>query len=87
PELNQYSLRVSAISLSSQQFLESLDVWSSIVQQRVAPYNDMQVWEQDSFANIRFQAEQLLVPNIGHIVENDIIRHALWQQVSQQSNV
>lgn len=87
PELSEYSLRVSALSLSSQQFLQSLGVWQSIVEQRVAPYNDMQVWEHDSFAKIRFQAEKMMVPNIGHIVENDIIRHALWQQVSQQSNV
>ena len=87
PLLQDYSLRVSAISLSSQRFLSSLGVWQRICEQRVAPYHDMQVWEQDSFAKIRFQAEQLLVDELGHIVENDIVRHALWQRVSQQSNV
>ncbi len=87
PLLQDYSLRVSAISLSSQRFLNTLGVWHSVSQQRLSPYNDMQVWEQDSFAKIRFQAEQLLVDNLGHIVENDIVRYALWQQVSQQANV
>ncbi|WP_432463772.1 MULTISPECIES: FAD-dependent monooxygenase [unclassified Agarivorans] len=87
PDLANYSLRVSALSLSSQRLLESLGAWDEIVAQRLAPYHDMQVWERDSFAKIRFQAKQVMLPQIGHIVENEVIRYALWQQVCSQSNV
>lgn len=82
-----YSLRVSAISPASKAFLEQLDVWSGIDAQRSASYTKMSVWEKDSFAAIDFSAAEVFADELGQIIENDVIRWALWQQVIQQQNV
>lgn len=47
----------------------------------------MKVWEKDSFANIHFdnndnEIKQLGLSQLGFILENAVIQHALWQQVS-----
>tara|TARA_Y100001960_G_scaffold313197_1_gene375860 strand:- start:624 stop:1610 length:987 start_codon:yes stop_codon:yes gene_type:complete len=47
----------------------------------------MEVWEQDSFARIEFDAQKLAQPDLGHIVENRVIQLALLEQVKQQPNV
>ncbi|WP_413110988.1 FAD-dependent oxidoreductase [Thaumasiovibrio sp. DFM-14] len=85
--LNQSGLRVSALNRASQRFLSHLGVWGSLAEQGAAAYTKMQVKEQDSFAHITFNASNLGEPNLGHIVDNQLVRHALWQKVSQQDNV
>ena len=82
--LEQFSPRVSALNLASSQWLEELGAWQGIAQQRVAPYDAMYVWERDSFAKIEFNTQGLGVPQLGHIVENELIRQALWERVAQQ---
>ena len=80
-------VRVSALSRSSENILRNLGAWQGIVQRRAAPYSAMEVWEQDSFARIEFDAQKLAQPDLGHIVENRVIQLALLDQVKQQSNV
>ena len=82
--LEQFSPRVSALNLASSQWLDELGAWQRITQQRVAPYDAMYVWERDSFAKIEFNTQGLGVPQLGHIVENELIRQALWERVAQQ---
>lgn len=87
-ELTQLpDVRVSALSRSSEVMLRNLGAWQGIVARRSAPYRAMEVWEQDSFARIEFEAQQLAQPDLGHIVENRVIQLALLEQVKQQSNV
>lgn len=73
-------LRVSAISYASQNILNAVGAWDGILAQRLQPYTQMSVWEQDSFANIEFDCQQVDLPQLGHIIENKAIRSALWQQ-------
>ncbi|MDE1515241.1 FAD-dependent 2-octaprenylphenol hydroxylase [Vibrio sp. dsl-7] len=80
-------VRVSALSRSSEIVLRNLNAWSGIVARRAAPYQAMEVWEQDSFARIEFNADAMMQPNLGHIVENRVIQLALLEQVKQQANV
>jgi len=80
-------VRVSALSRSSEIVLRNLNAWSGIVARRAAPYQAMEVWEQDSFARIEFNADAMMQPNLGHIVENRVIQLALLEQVQQQANV
>jgi 2-octaprenylphenol hydroxylase len=47
----------------------------------------MEVWEQDSFAKIQFDAERLSQPDLGHIVENRVIQLALLDCIKQLNNV
>lgn len=87
PSLPQDSIttRVSALNLASQQLLSQLEVWQNIP--RKTAYNKMHVWEKDSFAKIDFDTQGLGIFHLGHIVENHLIQHSLWQKVHQQENV
>jgi 2-octaprenylphenol hydroxylase len=80
-------VRVSALSRSSETILKNVGAWQGIEQRRMSPYVGMEVWEQDSFARIEFEAKQHAQPNLGHIVENRVIQLALLERVKQQSNV
>ncbi|MCC2524829.1 FAD-dependent 2-octaprenylphenol hydroxylase [Vibrio coralliilyticus] len=80
-------VRVSALSRSSENILRNLGAWNGIIERRAAPYSAMEVWEQDSFARIEFDAQKLAQPDLGHIVENRVIQLSLLEQVKKQSNV
>ncbi|PFG55302.1 2-octaprenyl-6-methoxyphenol hydroxylase /2-octaprenyl-3-methyl-6-methoxy-1,4-benzoquinol hydroxylase [Vibrio sp. ES.051] len=80
-------VRVSALSRSSETILRKLGVWQGIEQRRASPYYGMEVWEQDSFASIEFDAQSMAQPDLGHIVENRVIQLALLEQVQKLDNV
>ncbi|MEH6394170.1 FAD-dependent monooxygenase [Pseudoalteromonas sp.] len=80
-----YALRVSALSLASQALFESLNVWPEIIAQRARAYTHMDVRDQDSFGKIAFNSAELDLPQLGHIVENDIIRYALIKELEKHS--
>lgn len=79
--------RVSALSLASQQILQGVGAWAGIAARRLQPYDRMQVWEQDSFGHIDFDAASLRQPALGHIVENRIIQLALLDAIAGASNI
>ncbi|MGF1836333.1 FAD-dependent 2-octaprenylphenol hydroxylase [Photobacterium sanguinicancri] len=88
PELSDLpDVRVSALSRASERILRNVGAWPGIEARRFAPYSKMQVWEQDSFACIDFDAARLAQPNLGHIVENRTIQLALLDRVKQLNNV
>lgn len=74
--------RVSALSLASQQILRGVGAWEGILSRRLQGYEQMQVWERDSFARIEFDAASLGLPWLGHIVENRVIQLALQEAIS-----
>ncbi|MGO1296556.1 MAG: FAD-dependent 2-octaprenylphenol hydroxylase [Vibrio sp.] len=80
-------VRVSALSRSTEMILRNLNAWDGVMARRAAPYQAMEVWEQDSFARIEFSAEQMIQSNLGHIVENRVIQLSLLEQVKTQANV
>jgi 2-octaprenylphenol hydroxylase len=79
--------RVSALSPTSQQFLQQLEVWPAMAQRRVSPYRQMQVWDGQGTAAVHFSARELNREALGHIVENRITVAALQQQFSRSANV
>lgn len=80
-------VRVSALSRASERILRRVGAWQGIESRRFSPYNRMEVWEQDSFAKIQFDAERLSQPDLGHIVENRVIQLALLDRIKQLNNV
>ncbi|NNN45824.1 MULTISPECIES: FAD-dependent 2-octaprenylphenol hydroxylase [unclassified Vibrio] len=80
-------VRVSALNRASEMVLKNVNAWDGIIKRRASPYQAMEVWEQDSFARIEFCAQQLIQPNLGHIVENRVVQLALLDQVKQQANL
>ncbi|VGM95843.1 2-octaprenyl-3-methyl-6-methoxy-1,4-benzoquinol hydroxylase [uncultured Avibacterium sp.] len=85
--LANIAYRVSALNLASEHLLQELNVWQTIQAERATAYDKMLVWEKDSFAKIEFDTKGLGISHLGHIVENQIIQHSLWQQVATQENV
>lgn len=81
------ALRVSAINAASEKLLAHLGVWPNIIAQRACAYHGMEVWERDSFGRIAFDDQKFGFSHLGHIIENAVIHHALWQRVEQCSDV
>lgn len=81
------SNRVSALTLASQKMLHQFGIWHGLKQGRSCSYQQMQVWEKDSFTKISFDCQSLGLDQLGYIIENNLIRAQLWQKVAQQANV
>ncbi|WMN61427.1 FAD-dependent monooxygenase [Pseudoalteromonas xiamenensis] len=83
---DEYETRVSAISLASQQLFDALGVWNDIAATRAAPYHEMDVRDKDSTGKITFSGKTLDLPELGHIVENEAIRYALYNALKANVN-
>lgn len=73
-------LRVYALSRASQRLLARLGVWDLILACRAAPYREMSVWQgedPDGPASLRFEAAEIGEPDLGHIVEDVLLRREL----------
>lgn len=78
-------LRVYALSRGSQRILDSVGAWGGIAARRVSPYRQMRVWEGDRYdtsAAIRFDSADVGEPDLGHIVEDGLIRRELLKIVT-----
>jgi 2-octaprenylphenol hydroxylase len=85
-----FTARVSAISSASEALLKRLDVWDKIA--RMQPYTNMHVWDTDGFGDIAFDINSVAGKGganqaLGHIIENDIINAALFEQLKEYANV
>jgi len=84
-ENDAYDLRVSAINPATLQMLINFDVWKNIISERVSAYNKMYVWVDNT--HLDFTAASVNRPELGFIIENRVLRKALWKKVAQQANV
>ena len=80
-------LRVSALTLASENILQNLGAWQHLDLNRLCSYENMQVWDKDSFGKIAFSADQVQKKQLGHIVENQAIRHSLWTQAQSSGYI
>lgn len=87
PLTDNHELRVSAISGASQAMFTRLGVWQDIIDTRACEYTSMHVWEKDSFGSISFSSKQVHYPQLGHIVENKVIRNALVKKLEQNNDI
>ena len=82
-----YDLRVSAISPSSQDLLTELGVWSEITQIRSCDYHKMFIWHENGNAVVRFASEQIGLPLLGTIVENNLVQASMQRALQSLHNV
>lgn len=73
-----YDLRVSAIAPGPRRLLENLGLWEPVAARRVSPYRGMRVWDAGGRALLEFEHSALGLPELGHIVENNLIVDAAW---------
>ena len=82
-------LRVYALSRASQRLFVELGVWERIVGARAAPYRRMRVFEgPDAFAPgaLEFDSADIGEPDLGHIVEDSLLRTVLGDVVMAAPN-
>ena len=82
-----YELRVSAISKSSQQILKNVNAWQGMLNRRACAYQQMHVWDATGDGNIHFDAADLGIDSLGHIIENKVIQFSLLEQCLQLESV
>lgn len=82
-----YDLRVSALSIGSQRILESVGAWQGIVSRRAAPYARLSVWDGEQTGRTDFNANDIHVSHLGHIVENRVIQLALLERANELEHV
>lgn len=83
-----HDLRVSAISVASQNVIDMVGAWEGILCRRSCPYRRMKVWESDEQrAATEFVSDDISEPYLGHIVENRIIQLALLERMAGFDNV
>ena len=73
--------RVSAVNLASQQMLTRLRVWDNLSDDAKTPFETIETWDAGSAGSIRFDAADLGLPALGHIVSNHALRLALNQKL------
>lgn len=80
-----FSPRVSAISAASEQAFAKLGAWSQIA--RMQAYTAMKVWEADGFGKIDFSADEIGLPALGHIIENEQVTQGLFRCATECHNI
>ena len=79
--------RIYAISPGNAAWLQTLGVWQMLDPQYLCSIDRMQVHGDANAARIDFDADEAHVDNLGHIVENRRLQHALWQGLRQSDAV
>lgn len=79
--------RVSALTPASENILRKLGVWEAMTAHRTAAFTGMDVWDANGTGNIQFSAEQTGVTHLGHLVENRVTTHCLFERLQQCANV
>ncbi|CAG8753277.1 16314_t:CDS:2, partial [Acaulospora morrowiae] len=88
PSHDHFSNRVSSLTPRSVEFFTDIGVWENVIQERVKPFKDMQVWDGITDARITFNCKDhnTFLTNLGNIAwiaENHNIQQAILTRLSQ----
>lgn len=86
-DVDQWDLRVSALTARSQSMLEACGAWQYLRPARCKPYRHMTVWDADGTGQVEFDCTDLHAPCLGHIVENRETLAALDTVVREQTDI
>ncbi len=81
-----WDTRIYAISPGSETLLENLTAWGRMDASRMQPVYRMDV-HGDANGELVLDAYEAGVPKLATILESVRLQHALWQAVSEQSNI
>ncbi len=79
-------IRVSTLNPAVRNMMERLGAWQLLPEARVGKVDQMRVWER-SGSELVFSAEDAGLPRLGNVVENETLRAALWQRLTEFPNV
>ncbi len=86
PPGDHIGLRVSAIAPASQRILQRLGAWPE-GHPRLSPYREMRVRDASGGAGIHFDSAELGTPQLGWIVENQLLQFNLWRRAAAHANI
>ena len=86
PSATTFDPQVVALTEGSRQWLNALDVWQNC-EARACPYSRMQVRDGEGTGCIEFDAAEVQRANLGHIVENSLLRASLLSAIAEQDNI
>lgn len=79
---NEPDIRVSAINITSVNFLKKLGVWSFIEKIRCNPYKILKTWNYKK-AYVSFSSKLLNLKELGYMIENNVLKYALWETLKK----
>lgn len=81
-------LRVSAISVASQNILKMVGAWEGLQSRRSCPYRRMKVWESsEESAATEFVSDNIGHDYLGHIIENRVVQLGLLERLKEFENI
>jgi 2-octaprenyl-3-methyl-6-methoxy-1,4-benzoquinol hydroxylase len=80
-----HDMRVSALSIASQQILQTIGAWDAIIKMRSCAFKRMRVWE--TAGDTEFNSTAVDYNQLGYIVENRVTQLALLERTKDFSNV
>ncbi len=83
----QYDSRVSAINRASEKLFHDLGLWETLSCMRVSPYKKMCITDDTAKKIISFDCADIAEPNLGYIIENQVMLAALRSRLSSCHNV
>lgn len=85
--LADWDRRVSALTPASQALLTEIGAWSSDITSRAGRYRAMKVWDANGTGVIAFDAAEVGVSALGHIVENSVTLENLQNVVDRARDI
>lgn len=82
----QPDVRISAISAASVSLLRGLGVWDTVLGMRAHAWRRLETWEWQN-AHVVFDAAELKLPQLGYMVENNVLQRALWEALEAHPQV
>lgn len=86
-DIEQFDLRVSAITPRSVNIFQELSCWDAIQAERISPFNKMHVWDAKGDGYIDFNSIMLGCSELGYIIENRVIRKTLFEHIQKFTNI
>lgn len=82
-----FANRVSAITRATEHVFAAVGAWEGMRRRRVFPYEGMHVWDATGSGHIDFDCSEIGEPNLGYIIENQVIHAALLERMAEFKNI
>ena len=82
-----YDLRVSAITGASANFFDAVGAWDQMRRARMGEVREMRIWDEGGSGSLHLDAANTAEACLAYIIENSVIRTALYQRLQQLSNI
>ena len=85
---NEIGVRASAINGASQKYFSQIGIWDDLLNShRVQEFTEIGVWEKNGLAQLSAHAKDYNYPNLGYIIENNLISHYLYLFARENHNI